>query len=249
MHEEVVLPGEIAFNREQIAYATPRYAGVVQDIRVRLADQVSKGQVLATLESTETLRPFEVKAPFDGTIVAYDITPGQTVEAGVPLFTIADLSTVWADLRIYQRNMGEIHEGQSVLIQSGHDREPYRGTIAYIAPTIDAHTRTGLARAVVENPDRNWRPGLFIKGAVSIDEHRAEVLIPRTAVLTMEGATVVFVQTDEGFEPRPVVLGHGDAESFEVVRGLEPGDVIALRNAISLKAELGKGSFGGHHHH
>jgi cobalt-zinc-cadmium efflux system membrane fusion protein len=114
LHEEIVLPGEVQFNREQLAYVTPRYAGTVQSIGARLADSVKKGQVLATLESTETLRPFEVKAPFDGVITGYEITPGQTVDAGVPLFTVADLSSVWADLRIYQGSLNRVTKGQSV---------------------------------------------------------------------------------------------------------------------------------------
>lgn len=249
LREEIVLPGEIQFNREQLAYVTPRYAGTVLEIRARLADRVTKGQILAVLESTETLRPFEVTAPFDGTVVAYDITAGQTVEAGAPLFTIANLSTVWADLRIYQRDMGKIGEGQSVLIEGGHDLPSYRGTIAYISPTVDEHTRTGLARIVVDNSEGVWKPGQFITGSVATDEHEHEVVIPRTAVLTYEGASVVFVQTEEGFAPRPVTLGHSDSESFEVTSGLSGGETIVTQNAISLKAELGKASFGGHAGH
>jgi cobalt-zinc-cadmium efflux system membrane fusion protein len=248
LDETVVLPGEIKFNREQVAYATPRFQGTVQEIRVRLADKVQKGDVLATLENPETLRPFEVKAPFDGTVVAYDITPGQTVEAGAPLFTVADLSTVWADLQIYQRNLSEIEEGLPVVIKGGHDSASYQGEIAYIAPTIDEHTRTGLARVVVQNPDRQWKPGQFIRGVISTEEHPVDVMLPRSAILTMEDETVVFVQTDEGFEPRPVRLGHSDENSFEVLEGLSGGETVVLRNAISLKAEMGKGAFGGHGH-
>lgn len=249
LHEEVILPGEIQFNREQLAYVTPRYAGTVTGIEARLADRVEKGQVLATLESTDTLRPFEVRAPFSGTIVAYDITPGETVEAGISLFTVADLSSVWADLRIYQRDLNKVRRGQRVVIVNGHEGPSFTGTITYIAPTIDEHTRTGLARVVVDNQSGEWRPGQFVKGSVSIEEHQADIVIPRSAVLTHEGKTVVFVQTDEGFEPRPVDLGHSDATAHEVVGGLEAGETYVTRNAISLKAEMNKGSFGGHAGH
>ncbi|MBK1859725.1 efflux RND transporter periplasmic adaptor subunit [Cerasicoccus arenae] len=249
LHEEIILPGEIQFNREALAYATPRYNGVLTKINARLADHVEAGQVIATLESTDTLRPFDLKAPIDGTIVNYDVTPGQTVEAGTPLYTIANLSTVWADLRIYQRDMAKIEKGQSVLIDGGHNLKPFRGKIAYIAPTVDEHTRTGLARVIVENHQRDWKPGQFIKGNVAVDEHQAAMIVPRTAVLTHEGAKVVFVQTAEGFEPRPVVLGHSDAQFFEVLSGLKLGETIATKNPISLKAELGKASFGGHEGH
>lgn len=249
LHEEVILPGEIKFNREQLAYITPRFAGTVTAIRARLADEVEPGQVLATLESSETLRPFEVKAPFAGTIVDYTITLGETVDAGTRLFILGDLSTVWADLRIYLRDMAKVRQGQRVVVVNGHEGPQFEGTITYIAPTIDEHTRTGLARVVIDNADGAWRPGQFIKGSVSIDEHRAGVVIPRSAVLTHEGASVVFVRTAEGIEPRPVVLGHRDENSIEVLSGLEPGQTYVARNAISLKAEMNKGSFGGHEGH
>ncbi|MCF7993772.1 MAG: efflux RND transporter periplasmic adaptor subunit [Chromatiaceae bacterium] len=248
LQEEVVLPGEIQFNREQLAYATPRYAGTVTSIKARLADRVRAGQVLATLESTETLRPFEVKAPFDGTIVAYEVTPGETVEAGKPLFTVADLSSVWADLQIYQRDLNKIRHGLPVTIINGHGGPSFSGTITYIAPTIDEHTRTGLARVIADNARGEWRPGQFIKGVVTTEEHQVDIAIPRSAVLTDVGQTVVFVQTEEGFEPRPVVLGHSDHALLEVKEGLVPGETYVARNAISLKAELGKGAFGGHVH-
>ena len=105
----------------------------------------------------------------DGVIVSYDITPGQTVAAGTSIFTVADLSTVWGDLRIYQANFGQIREGQSVRISGGHNLPTYRGTIDYVAPTVDEETRTGLARIVMENPERAWKPGMFIQGAVAVD--------------------------------------------------------------------------------
>ena len=248
LHEEVTLPGEIKFNREHLAYVTPRYDGTVLEIKARLAYPVKKGQVLATLESTDTLRPFEVKAPFDGVITAYDVTLGETVEAGTPLFTVADLSTVWADLRIYQRDLGKIAHGQPVVISGGHAGGEFRGKVAYISPVIDEHTRTGLARVVVDNDKNRWKPGQFIKGRVSVDEHEEAVVVPRTAVLEYEGQTVVFVQTEEGLEPRPIELGHSDAEFFAVESGLEARETYVLRNPLSLKAELGKGTFGGHQH-
>ncbi len=248
LHEEVVLPGEIRFNRKAIAFATPRYNGTVQKINAQLADRVKKGDVLAVLESVDTLRPFEVKAPFDGVIVSYDITPGQTVDAGTSLFTVADLSTVWADLQIYQRNFGQIKEGLKVRITGGHNLPTFRGVIDYVAPTVDEHTRTGLARIVVDNAERAWKPGMFIKGRVAVERHPVDLMVPRSAVLTVEGAPAVFVQTAEGFEPRPIQIGHSDSEYVQVVRGLEAGETYVAKNPISIKAEMGKGSFGGHNH-
>jgi len=249
LRDEVVLPGEINYNRERIAYVTPRYAGTLQKIRVRLGDKVGKGDILATLESSETLRPFDVVAPFDGTVVAYELTAGQTVEAGRSLFTVADLATVWADLRIYQKDIASVTRGQRVRIERGHGVEPFTGEIAYVAPTVDEHTRTGLARVVVDNASGNWKPGLFVKATVSLGERPVNVLVPRSAVMTMNDVTVVFVQTPEGLEPHPVRLGSSDSLSFEVLQGVSPGEKIVTANALTVKAELEKGSFGEGHNH
>ncbi|MBC2602259.1 efflux RND transporter periplasmic adaptor subunit [Puniceicoccus vermicola] len=248
LHRYITLPGEIGFNGEKIAYVTPQYAGTILSISVRLADEVKKGQVLARLESAETLVSFDVKAPIDGMIVEYDLTPGQTVGSGVPLFTVADLSTVWADLRVYQRYLGEVRKGLPVEVQGNHNGTNFRGEIAYLAPTVDEHTRTGLARVVVDNEEGVWRPGEFVKGRIEVAEIQVDLIVPRSAVLTMEEGNVVFVQGEEGFESRPVQLGRSDADSWEILAGLQAGESIVVDNAISLKAEMGKGSFGGHHH-
>ncbi|MBC2603683.1 efflux RND transporter periplasmic adaptor subunit [Puniceicoccus vermicola] len=248
LHRFITLPGEIGYNGEKIAYVTPKYAGTIQSISVRLADEVKKGQVLARLESADTLVPFDVKAPMDGVIVEYSLTPGQTVGSGVTLFTVADLSTVWADFRVYQRYLGEVRKGLSVKVQGDHKGADFDGEIAYVAPTVDEHTRTGLARVVVNNEKGVWMPGEFVKGQVEVAEVKVDLMVPRSAVLTMEEGTVVFVRGEEGFEPRPVQLGRSDSESWEVLSGLQDGDTIVVDNAISLKAEMGKGSFGGHHH-
>jgi cobalt-zinc-cadmium efflux system membrane fusion protein len=249
LRKEVILPGEIQYNREQIAFVTPRYSGTVQNIRVRLADKVRKGDVLAVLESNETLQPFEVKAPLDGTVVAFDLTPGQSVDAGTPVFTVADLSSVWADLRIYQRDIGTVREGQMVEIAVGRAFESYSGEIAYVAPAIDEHTRTGLARVVMADVTGRWMPGMFVRATVAVENRAVNMLIPRTAVMTFEGRSVVFLRTGRGLEPRPVKLGASDSNSYEVVAGLHPGDTIVTANALTIKAELEKGSFGDGHNH
>lgn len=248
IHRTVTLPGEIKYNREQIAVATPRYSGIIRKIHVLLGDKVEKGEVLASLENNETLRPFTVTAPFAGTVVDFNLTLGQSVDAGSPLFKIADLSSVWADLQIYQKNLAEVQEGQSVEITSQHYLPDYLGTIDYVSPVVDEHTRTGLARVVVKNSSRIWRPGLFVKGRIVVSEKTVPVAIPHSAVLAMNGNHIVFVKTPEGFEPRAVTLGVRDEEFIAVTDGLKAGETIVIRNAISLKAEMGKGSFGGHQH-
>lgn len=250
LYEIVTLPGELHFNGEAVAHVTPRFAGTILSIDARLSDKVVEGQTLAQMESSETLRPFEVKAPFSGVIVEYDLTLGETVEAGRALFTVADLSSVWADFQIYQKDMSMVKKGLQVEISGSHSLPGQSGTIAYIAPTIDEHTRTGLARVLLDNQNLQWKPGQFVSGKVTVEEHPVDLILPRSAILTLDGKTIVFVEEEpDRFEPREVQLGHKDETHFEVLSGLEPGDTVVVENGISLKAELGKSSFGGHEGH
>jgi len=245
----ISLPGEIRYNREAFARLGPRYRGKVASIDARLSETARAGQTLATLVAAESLNSFPIEAPFDGAIVEYDLSLGQTVEAGAPLFAVADLSTVWADLSVYPSEASRVEKGMPVTIKAFRGDLLHKGVIAYVSPTMDRHTRVGLARVVVDNPRRAWKPGLFVSGRIQLETRRAEVVAPRSAVLDHEGEPVVFVKKERGFAPRAVTLGRGDAESYEILDGLEPGEIIATRNAISLKAELNKESFGGHAGH
>tara|TARA_R100000027_G_scaffold9275_4_gene6690 strand:+ start:21701 stop:22798 length:1098 start_codon:yes stop_codon:yes gene_type:complete len=248
LQRAVRLPGEIDFNRERMAYVTPRFAGTVTEIKLRLGDAVKKGDVMALLESSDTLVAFTLTAPIDGVVVRYDITPGETVEAGARLFTVADLSTVWADLRVYQQDMNEIQKGSLATVRCRHDEDAYEGKVVYVSPSIDKHTRTGLARVEVDNRSGKWKPGEFIQGRVLVEESQVRLSVPRSAVLVVEDRPSVFVQTAEGFEVRPLELGRSDGEQWEVISGLEPKERIVVRNPISLKAEMSKDSFVGHQH-
>jgi cobalt-zinc-cadmium efflux system membrane fusion protein len=104
---------------------------------------------------------------------------------------------------------------------------------------VDPLTRTATARVVLANDDGRWRPGMFVK-ARAVSTSVASLSVPSTALQRMEGETVVFVETDAGFEPRPVQLGREGDQLVEVLTGLSAGERVASRNAFLLKAELGK---------
>ena len=110
-------------------------------------------------------------------------------------------------------------------------------------------TRTALARVVLPNADRKWLPGLFVTGRVVVDETTYPVVIPQSAVQVFEERESVFVQTKDGFVPRPVKLGRKDTVAVEVVEGLERGEIFVTKGAFHLKANLLKGSLGDGHNH
>lgn len=246
---EVNLPGEIAPHADRLAHIVPRFVGVVKEVRKQVGDPVNQGEVLAIIDSNESLTPYEVKALMNGTVIERHLVVGELIKEGITAFVIADLTEVWAELRIYQKDLGAVRKGQRAAIAAGHGVAEGQGQISYVAPMVDEKTRTGLARVVLPNPDGRWRPGLFVTARVTVDEIEAPLLIPKTALQTVEEKTCVFVQTEKGFEPRPVTLGRANDTSVEVTSGLSAGQRYVTQGAFTLKAELSKAAFGDEHGH
>jgi len=196
-----------------------------------------------------TYTRFEIRAPLDGTIIEKHMTLGENVGADADVFTIVDLSTVWVNLNIYQKDLVSIHKGQTVGIEIGHGIPSVEGKIAWVGPQVDEATRTAKARIELVNSDGSLRPGLFVTAKVAVGSSLAGLVVPKSALQSFEGKTVVFVRTDEGFEPKPVELGRQNGTTVEILSGLVAGQTYAAEGSFTLKAQLSKGAFGDGHNH
>lgn len=245
----VPLPGEVRPNADQLAHIVPRYSGIVTDVHANIGDRVEKGRVLATVEGDESLAPFDVTTLIAGTVIEKHISLGEAVSRDRDTFVIADLSTVWIDLTVCQRDLDRIRVGQPVRMFVGHEPSPDAGRIGYVTPVVDEVTRTATARVVLPNPRGAWRPGMFVTGRVLVDRADVPLAVPRTALHTHDGGSVVFVATDDGFAPRAVHTARAGADLVEIADGLSPGERYVARGGFTLKAELEKGSFGHGHSH
>lgn len=245
---EVSLPGEIVPHADRLAHVIPRFAGVVREVRKQVGDPVAKGEVLAMIDSNESLTPYEVKSLVEGTVIERHLVLGELIKEGVFAFVIVDLSEIWAELRIYQKDLTAVRKGQRATVTAGHGVAESKSEISYVSPTVDEKTRTGLARIVLPNPDGRWRPGLFVTARVTVDEIDVPLLILKSALQTVDERICVFVQTERGFELRPVTLGRANDTDVEVVSGLAAGQRYVTQGAFTLKAELSKASFGGEEH-
>jgi len=244
------LAGEVRVNGDRTAHIVPRYPGVVLEVHKNIGDQVETGDVLAVIESNESLAPYELTSRIEGTIIEKHITLGESLGDDEVAFVVTDLSTVWVDLTLYQRDLQSVKAGQPVTVEGGHHLPSATSVISYVSPTLDEHTRTGHARAVLDNPHGEWKPGLFVSGRVDTGEESAAVVIPSSALQTVDDQTVVFVKTAEGFEPRPVESGRRNRTSVEILSGLEPGERYVSAGGLALKAELARGQLehAGHAH-
>ena len=236
----IELLGEVHPNGDRLAHIVPRFAGIVRDVRQSAGDTVRNGDVLAVIESSDSLAPYELKTLIDGVVLTRHLTRGEAVDREKEAFVIADLSSVWVDLSVYQKDLTSVRVGQAVRVHSVHGGPGTEGVISYITPAVDQTTRTAVARVVLPNADRTWLPGMFVTGH-TLDERPSALVVPRSAVQTLEGESVLFALTEHGFAARPVLLGQEGESLIEIVKGVSAGDEIASTNTFLLKAELAKG--------
>ena len=244
------LYGKLTANQETMAHVSPRFAGVVKSVRKRLGDPVAKGEIVATVESNDSLRTYDVKSEIAGTVTAKDVTLGELVSNDKVIFTITDLGSVYADLNVYREDFNQLKVGQTVFlgaVRRGGDANPnadgarpIESTISYLSPFGAENTQSMLARAVVPNPDGTLRPGLFVNARAVIGEVEAPITVRAAAIQVMDNKPVVFVQEGDSFEARPVEIGERDPEWVEIVSGVLPGDKYVSGNSFLLKAEIGK---------
>lgn len=241
LRHSLQLNGMVQPNQESLIQVTPRFPGIVREVRKRIGDRVQKGEVLAIVESNQSLTPYELKAALAGTVIDRQTTLGEYVSEQKPAFVIADLSTVWVDFSVYRRDIGRVHVGDQMFIDPADGRPAIEAKISYLSPVGSSDTQSALARAVLENNDQRLRPGLFITGRLTLATKKVTVAVKSSALQTIENRTVVFVRNEQKFEARDVEVGERDPQLVEITFGVLEGDVYAARNSFIIKAELAKG--------
>lgn len=195
-------------------------------------------------QPVESLRLQELRAPMSGRIAERRVDLGSLVGREgqeSELFVIVDSSVVWAELALASADLAAVSEGQKITISTGSQSDPLPATIMFVSPLLDKDTRLARVVASVDNPGHVLRPGMFVTAEIPFQQIKADVVVPKTAVQSVDGQSAVFVRTSTGFEPRKVVTGREDSRSFEVMSGLSAGDPIATANTFVLKADLGRG--------
>ena len=308
------LPGEIRFDEDRTAHVVPRVAGVVDEVRVQLGQQVKRGEVLAVLSSTTLselrseslsaqkraalarttaereqrlwqdrisaeqdflqarqaqqeadigaanaaqklralgasaagsangLARYELRAPFDGMVVEKHLALGESVKEDANVFTLSDLSRVWAEIAVPASRLNAVRVGEQVTVRSTSFDQSARGTVAYVGSLLGEQTRSATARVTLPNPQLAWRPGLFV--TVTLEQSAADVAVSvaSAAVQTVDGKSVVFEKVEGGFMPRDVTVGRSADGRTEIVDGLAAGTRLAAAGSFVVKAQQGKGS-------
>lgn len=250
VERQVVFPAEIRLNRNRFAAVSPRYAGVIRELRVETGDQVKQGDVLAVLENRETLANYTLTAPLSGTVVSKNGSPGESVGEETPLFEIADLSSVWVEVHIFPQYQHAVSKGAPVQL-TAPDGRTAQTAVDYVSPLVSPETRTFKARCELANPGGGFAPGSFVRAQITVESVQAAVRVEKEAVQQLSGETVVFVQDADGLEPRDVQTGLSDGTFVEIQSGLKPGEKYVAHGAFELKAKQvisGLDAHAGHGH-
>lgn len=236
--EERLFKLKVSPERDLIAART---AMTEANIALRLAHQ----QLAAAGVGGGALNRIGVTAPIGGQVTARSVVLGQTVAPDAELFRVANLGRVAINLTLSPADAGKVRVGTPVEVRSGDRRA--EALIGFVSPVLDEATRLVPAVALLENGGALWRPGEPVTVAIRNGDASDAITIPESALQTVEGRTVVFVRTAEGFRAVPVaVTSRGGGQA--TVTGLSGREQVAGQGSFTLKAELGKGEaeHGGH---
>jgi Cu(I)/Ag(I) efflux system membrane fusion protein len=209
--------------------------------RLRLLD-VSQAQVDAVLQTGKVRRTITLFAPASGIVIDKKIVLGQAIQAGMEVYSIANLSTVWVDVQLRESDGALAAVGSTATLEfAAYPGQIFRGRIAFLYPTVAEATRTLRARIVVANSDGKLKPGMY--ATVHVITPTVSVLtIPRTAAVQTGTRTIVFVDVGGGrLVPREVTLGAVVGEFAEVIAGLTAGQSVVTSAQFLIDSESNLG--------
>ncbi|MEK7258715.1 MAG: HlyD family efflux transporter periplasmic adaptor subunit [Pseudomonadota bacterium] len=238
IREAITVYGTTTMNPQGISEVRARFPGLVVAIEPDVGDRVSAGDMIAEIESNESLQRYRIQSPIGGRVVSRNANPGETT-GDQPLLTIINFDQLWAELTIFRSNARRIQPGQEVIVEA--DGELMRGSISHILPG-SSESPAVLARVTLDNSDGRWSPGLLLQADITIGRSEVALTVDNRAIQSFENNPVVFVQEGATYESRTVALGRKDAEQTEILSGLEPGELYVVENSYLIKADLEKSS-------
>ncbi|MBV9242439.1 MAG: efflux RND transporter periplasmic adaptor subunit [Acidobacteria bacterium] len=192
---------------------------------------LSEGQVDAMAKKQNLgTSLFPLVAPISGTVVERDGSIGATVGSDANVFKIVDLSSVWIDANVFEKDLNRIHLGESVKVTvPAIPNAAFNGRVILVSTVVDPDTRTVKVRTEVSNPGGELKPDMFANVEIVTAAHTTAITIPLASVLDDGGKSVVFVQTDKGYEKREVTLGLKSDDRVEISQGLNVGDKVVTK--------------------
>ncbi|MEP3076772.1 HlyD family efflux transporter periplasmic adaptor subunit [Maricaulis sp.] len=245
MRETAALFGIVRLKPSARADVRAVYPGRVLEATATVGDTVEAGDTLAVVENASSLQAYRVPAPISGTVLERFSNPGD-VANDRPLYRLADLNALQAELHVFPRDAARIEAGQSVTVRlAGGDIEA-DGRITAFLPLSETATQSLIAR--VELPEGSgFRPGMRVEARVATAEYDVPLAVRESGIQRYRNGQAVFVQEGAVYEARLLELGRRDGVFAEVLSGLEPGETYVVENSFLILADIEKAGAGHNH--
>lgn len=195
---------------------------------------------IAHIEQTgEITKTLALASPLSGVVLTKSVVEGQTVTAGMPLYRLANLSSVWLEGDVFEQDLALVHVGSSVNVTlTAYPGRTFTGRVSFVAPTVDSMSRTAVVRVSLANPEGLLKPGMYATMLLSVRLGADVMHVPAEAVvMTGERNLVYVVGSDGALHPQPVVLGARAGDQMQVLSGVRPGDRIVSSANFLVDAE------------
>lgn len=237
--ETIELIGRVELDPAASAEVGAKFPGRVMSVAANVGDRVRAGQTLARVESSESLQTYSISAPMSGVIVERRSNVGA-VAGYQPMFIIADPARVVATFPVFPREMERVRPGQPVQIRGLEGQRSQPSVIRDFLPLAQVATQSLTARAALPNNDGFWRPGMAVRGLVTVEQRQVPLAVKTAGLQAFRDFTVVFAKVGTSYEVRMLELGTKGPEWTEVIGGIKPGQTYVAKGSYVIKADIEK---------
>lgn len=237
--DTVEIIGRVELDAAGSANVGAKYPGPVVSVHRNVGDRVGRGTLLARVESSDSLQTYSVFAPIAGVITQRNTNVGDIADSQ-PMFVISDPSRTIATFPIFPRDIERIRPGQTVQVRGLEGERTQAAVIRDFLPLAEVTSQAVTARASLPNRDGFWRPGMAVRGLVSVDQRSVPLAVRTEAIQQFRDFRVVFAKIGQTYEVRMLEFGREGPEWTEVLGGIKPGTVYATKNSYVIKADIEK---------
>lgn len=239
IRDVVELSGRIVPDPESVRSVAARFPGTIRMVARSLGDEVRAGELLARIESNDSLQVYAVTSPIAGVITERHANAGEQAGSEA-LFVVSRYERVWAELAVFPRDLSRIRVGQRVTVRAADGELAGEGSVARIAPAAAGGNQAHRVLVTLDNAQRQWTPGRFVGAAVQVGGADVPLAVKLSALQRFRDFDVVFEQVGDQYEVRMLQLGRRDGEYVEVLSGLAPGARYVSANSYLIKADIEK---------
>jgi Cu(I)/Ag(I) efflux system membrane fusion protein len=245
--EELLLARKLADEAETggSARSAESAQALLEATRRRLAYwDIPEADIQAMEEGGSVSRTVTLRAPAGGVVVEKNVLEGARFTPGMDLFRVADLSRVWVEAEVFEKDLSLMRGGLHGMVSlEAYPGEMFHGSVTYVYPTVSPESRTGRVRLELGNPDGKLQPGMYASVEIHLSGEEETLLVPRTAVLQTGERSVVFHRMSDGrLHPMEVVTGLSSGDQVQVLSGLKEGQVVVASATFLIDAESNLGA-------